>query len=250
MNRLVRNGWLPFALALFAVLMASGAGAQTVTTGAISGLVTDESGGVLPGASVEAVHDPTGTRYSAVTGTDGRFSILNVRAGGPYSVTVKLSGFKDQKYSGLNVALGSELAVPAKLSLQTVSETVEVVGSSQSIINPSATGPVANIPLEAVQNMPSVSRAITDIARLSPQFTPVGNGDGSGPDVLSVGGRSSRYNNIQIDGANNNDLFALAGNSGNPGGGTATQAVSFDFTRNKNFFYVASPFGDAFFTGC
>ena len=76
--------------------------------------------------------------------------------------------------------------------------------------------------------MPSVSRAITDIARLSPHFTPVGNGDGSGPDVLSVGGRSSRYNNIQIDGANNNDLFALAGNSGNPGGGHGHPAVSFD----------------------
>jgi hypothetical protein len=228
MNRLVRRGLLVVALSLLAVLPASQAVAQTVTTGAISGLVTDESGGVLPGATVEAVHEPTGTRYSAVTGTDGRFSILNVRAGGPYVVTVKLSGFKDQRYSGLNVALGSELAVPARLSLQTMTETVEVVGASQAIINPSATGPVANIPLEAVQNMPSVSRAITDIARLSPQFTPVGNGDGSGPDVLSVGGRSARYNNIQIDGANNNDLFALAGNSGNPGGGTATQAVSFD----------------------
>jgi len=240
MNRLVSNGRLLLALALFALLVASPAGAQTVTTGAISGLVTDESGGVLPGANIEAVHEPTGTRYSAVTGTDGRFSILNVRVGGPYAVTVKMPSFKDQRYSGLNVALGSELAVNAKLALQTMSETVEVVGSSQSIINPSATGPASNIPLEAVQNMPSVSRAITDIARLSPQFTPVGNGDGSGPDVLSVGGRSSRYNNIQIDGANNNDLFALAGNSGNPGGGTGTQAVSFDAIQEVQL--VAAPY--------
>jgi len=240
MNRLVSSTRLRLALALLAVLVASQAGAQTITTGAISGLVTDESGGVLPGANIEAVHEPTGTRYSAVTGTDGRFSILNVRAGGPYAVTVKMPSFKDQRYSGLNVALGSELAVNAKLALQTMSETVEVVGSSQSIINPSATGPAANIPLEAVQNMPSVSRAITDIARLSPQFTPVGNGDGSGPDVLSVGGRSSRYNNIQIDGANNNDLFALAGNSGNPGGGTGTQAVSFDAIQEVQL--VAAPY--------
>ena len=111
MNRLVSNGRLALALALFALLVASPAGAQTVTTGAISGLVTDESGGVLPGANIEAVHEPTGTRYSAVTGTDGRFSILNVRVGGPYAVTVKMPSFKDQRYSGLNVALGSELAV-------------------------------------------------------------------------------------------------------------------------------------------
>ncbi len=228
MNRLLKSCLVLVALSSCALLAAPPAGAQTVTTGAISGLVTDESGGVLPGASVEAVHEPTGTRYSAVSGTDGRFSILNVRVGGPYSVTVKLSGFKDQKYSGLNVALGSELAVPARLKLESVTESVEVVAEASAIINPSATGPAANIPMEAVQNMPSVSRAITDIARLSPHFTPVGNGDGSGADVLSVGGRSSRYNNIQIDGANNNDLFALAGNSGSPGGGTGTQPISFD----------------------
>src|SRR5262249_57351966 len=91
-----------------------------------------------------------------------------------------------------------------------------------------ATGPTATIPVKAVENMPSVSRAITDIARLSPHFATVGGGDGSGADVLSVGARSSRYNNIQIDGANNNDLFALSANSGNPGGGTGTQPISFD----------------------
>jgi hypothetical protein len=228
MNRLFKSCLAVAALVLSSLLAASPAGAQTVTTGAISGVATDDSGAVLPGAAVEAVHEPTGTRYSAVTGPDGRFSFLNVRVGGPYRVTVSLPGFKAQKYSDLSVALGSELAVPVKMQLDTVTETVEVVASTGSIINPSATGPAVNIPLEAVQNMPSVSRAISDIARLSPHFTPVGNGDGSGPDVLSVGGRSSRYNNIQIDGANNNDLFALAGNSGNPGGGTGTQAVSFD----------------------
>lgn len=228
MNRLFRSCVFLVALALAALLPAPPAGAQTVTTGALSGVVSDESGGVLPGATVESVHEPTGTRYSAVSGADGRFEILNVRVGGPYSLTVKLSGFHEQKYTGLNVALGAELNVQVKLKLESMTETVEVVGSAQSIINPSATGPAANIPVEAIQNMPSVSRSITDIARLSPHFAPVGNGDGTGPDVLSVGGRSSRYNNIQIDGANNNDLFALASNSGNPGGGTGTQPISFD----------------------
>jgi hypothetical protein len=242
MNRLLKNSPLLIALAaagLLALLPAR-AMAQTVTTGAISGLVTDESGGVLPGATVEAVHQPTGTHYSAVSGTDGRFSILNVRVGGPYTVTVKLSGFKDQTYANLNVALGAELAVPAKLKLENMTETVEVTAETGAIINPSATGPAANIPQVAVENMPSVNRAITDIARLSPQFTPLGNGDGSGPDVLSVGGRSSRYNNIQIDGANNNDLFALAANSGNPGGGTGTQPVSFDAIQEVQL--VAAPY--------
>ena len=228
MNRLIRTCSLLALISSAALLPAPQAGAQTVTTGAISGIVSDESGGVLPGATIAAVHEPTGTRYGAVSGTDGRFSILNVRVGGPYSVTTTLSGFRDQKYAGLNVALGSELAVPVKMKLQTLTETVEVVAEGGAIISPSATGPAANISVEAIQNMPTVSRSISDLARLSPHFTPVGNGDGSGADVLSVGGRSARYNNIQIDGANNNDLFALASNSGNPGGGTGTQPISFD----------------------
>src|SRR5262249_4057218 len=143
MNRVFKTSFLLFALVLSGALATPPAGAQTVTTGAISGVVTDESGGVLPGATVEAVHEPTGTRYTAVTTTDGRFSILHVRVGGPYDVSVKLSGFKDQAVGGLNVALGSELSVPVKMKLQTVSETVEVVGEAGSIINPTATGPTA-----------------------------------------------------------------------------------------------------------
>src|SRR5262249_13762373 len=95
MNRLLKLGGLSFALALSALLLAAPpTGAQTVTTGAISGTVADESGGVLPGATIEAVHEPTGTRYTAVSGTGGAYSILNVRVGGPYTVSVKLSGFK------------------------------------------------------------------------------------------------------------------------------------------------------------
>src|SRR5215470_11296450 len=239
MNRLFKSALLLAALTA-GLLAAPPVGAQTVTTGAISGVATDESGGVLPGATVEAVHEPTGTRYTTTTGSDGSFSILNVRAGGPYTVSVSLSGFKPQKYGSLNVALGSELNVPVKMKVESVSESVEVVAEAGGVINPANTGVVANIPQEAVQNMPSVSRAITDIARLNPQFTPVGNGDGSGPDVLSVGGRSSRYNNVQIDGANNNDLFALSANSGNPGGGTGTQPISFDAIQEIQL--VAAPY--------
>ena len=65
------------------LLGAAPAGAQTVTTGNITGTVTDAQGGVLPGATVTAMHTDTGTSYEAVTGADGRFNILNVRVG-PY----------------------------------------------------------------------------------------------------------------------------------------------------------------------
>ena len=68
---------------LLGALTASSAVAQNVTTGTISGTAVDPQSAVLPGATVNAVHEPTGTKYEAVTGTEGRYQILNMRVGGP-----------------------------------------------------------------------------------------------------------------------------------------------------------------------
>ena len=84
--------WTLSMACCFALLAAVAADAQTVTTGNISGVITDAQGGVLPGATLTAVHTPTGTSYEGVTGGDGRDNILNVRVG-PYSVSVNMPGF-------------------------------------------------------------------------------------------------------------------------------------------------------------
>ena len=84
-----------------------------------------------------------------------------------------MPAFKPQKQTGIQVALGDERKVPFQLKVEAISETIEVSASVGSIINPSATGPSANISQEAIEKMPTVSRSITDIARLSPHFTPV-----------------------------------------------------------------------------
>jgi len=94
--------------------------------------VTDAQGGVLPGATVVATHTETGTKYEAVTGGDGRYSILNVRVGG-YTLTANMSGFKDQKQDKVQVQLGAEQTADFKLQLATVSETVDVVASTPTI---------------------------------------------------------------------------------------------------------------------
>ena len=78
--------WSLAAAFCFALLCVTSAGAQTVTTGDISGTVVDSQGGVLPGATVTATHTETGTSYEGVTGADGHFSILNVRVGA-YTIT-------------------------------------------------------------------------------------------------------------------------------------------------------------------
>src|SRR5205809_2946839 len=118
--------------------------AQTLTTGTISGTVVDQQGAVLPGVTISALHQPTGTEYSAVTDGQGRFQIPNVRVGGPYAVAASLSGFKDQNERGLNVALGEDRAIEFKMPLATVTETV-VVTAQTPLIDVSRAGTAANV---------------------------------------------------------------------------------------------------------
>lgn len=199
--------------------------AQGATTGGLTGIVTDESGGLIPGATVDAVHTPTGTRYSGVTGQTGRFTIVNARAGGPYTVTAHMSGFKDQQRSEVFVRLGEETSVNFKLALESVQETVTVTAEAGSIISPSQMGATSNVSEQGIETLPTVGRGLDDFARLNPYFNTTSQNDG--PTSLSVAGRNNRYNNVQIDGAVYNDLFGLAA-TGTPGGQTETQPISID----------------------
>jgi hypothetical protein len=201
--------------------------AQSVTTGSLAGSVTDESGGVLPGVTVEAVHEPTGTRYAATTEAEGRFAIFGVRVGGPYSIVARLSGFQDEKRSNLSVSLGENRTVDFTLKVAALTETVEVSAEVASIINPTSTGPADNVSQETLENLPTLGRGLEDFARLSPYFDAKGSGDGTDRTVIAVAGRNNRYNNIQIDGAVNNDLFAISDSSA-PGNLSGGQPISLD----------------------
>lgn len=224
MNTLSKNA---LCLAAAVVLLLSGAQAgfgQNVTTGTMTGVVMDAQKGVLPGATVVAVHTPTGTSYEAIAGNDGHFSLINVRVGGPYDVTVTMSGFKAQSQRGVMVGLGEDRKVDFTLAIESVQETVTVVAEAL-VIDPARAGTAANVSSAAIENLPTVNRSLFDYARTSPHFVmnPVGTDAAS----ISVAGRNDRYNNIQIDGAVNNDVFGLA-SSGTPGGQTSTEPISLD----------------------
>ena len=197
---------------------------QSATTGSLSGRVADDQGGVLPGASVTAVHGPTGTTYSATTNAQGQFTFHNVRVGGPYTVTTQLAGFRERQVGSVQVRLGEETNIDVALPLETMTETVEVTAEA-SIINPSNTGPASNVGQTAIESLPTISRGLDDFARTNPYFASVAAS--SSANAISVAGRNNRYNNIQIDGAVNNDLFGLAA-SGAPGGQADTQPISLD----------------------
>jgi hypothetical protein len=218
-----------------ALLAVAPAPAQTVTTGSVSGVVTDAQGGVLPGATIQAVHTPTGTKYETVTDAQGRYTFLNVRVG-PYDLKASMASFRDESQAGLDVKLGEQKAVDFHMQLATVSETVEVTVFT-SLIDSSRPGTADNVSQQMVENLPTISRNITDIARTSPYFNPIGLNED--PLALSVAGRNNRYNNVQIDGAVNNDVFGLAP-SGTPGGTTEAQPISLDAIQELQL--VVSPY--------
>lgn len=115
-------------LFLFALLVmfASTLSAQ-VTTSALGGKVTlSGSNEPLIGASVQVVHEPSGTRYATVTNIDGRYEIQGMRTGGPYSVTVSYVGHKSKTYTGIMLQLGEVYKLSPALS-EDANELGEVV---------------------------------------------------------------------------------------------------------------------------
>ncbi|MCH7397420.1 carboxypeptidase regulatory-like domain-containing protein [Belliella sp. DSM 107340] len=185
-----------FALVVFAIGTALG----QVTTSSIQGIVSDASGETLPGANVVAVHEPSGTRYGAVTNLEGRFSLPNLRIGGPYTIQISFIGFRTQSYTGIVLKLGEPYSLTVNLDddSEDLSEII-VTASRTGDFTSSRTGAATNISNEQVNSLPTINRSLTDFTRLTPQS----NGN-------SFAGRDGRYNNVQIDGANFNNGFGLS----------------------------------------
>ncbi len=225
------------------VMVACALGTATVavaqeTTGRIVGTVSmkaDQS--MLPGVAVEALHVPTGTRYTAVTSANGRYNILNVRVGGPYTVTAQISGFRAQTQKDINVGLGESRQLNFGLELESVTESVVVTAESAPLITPDRMGSGTAIAEDKLKTLPTISRQFQDFARTNPYVnTSLGDEAGSS---MSVSGKNNRYNTIQIDGAVNNDLFGL-GTYGTPGSQTYTQPISLDAVQELQV--VVSPY--------
>lgn len=222
-----RNRFIPrfFLVAVCAMLALAPATFAQVTTGNITGSVSAADGSALPGVTVEAIHTPTGTRYDAVTGSNGRFVIPNVRVGGPYRVTATLEGFRTFTEDRVQVPLGASADVPVVLQLETVSESIVVTASADAIINPNRNGATSAVSAEQIESLPTVNRTIQDFARTN-AYVNVDPQDASST-RLYVAGKNNRYNSIAIDGAVNNDLFGLA-DTGTPGGQANALPISLD----------------------
>jgi hypothetical protein len=192
--------------------------AQGSTTSAIAGTVVDEKGQGLPGATVIAVHEPTGSRYGASTRADGRYNIVNMRVGGPYKVTVTFVGYKESAQSGIVLTLASELRQNFKLEVsQSQLEEVKVVASRSSVINSGRTGAATTVSNSSITTLPTLNRSLGDFARLDPRA----NG-------LNFAGRNALFNNVTVDGAFFNNAFALSPTIGGQAGASPISVDAID----------------------
>lgn len=192
-----------------------------VTTSNVTGIVKDSKGSPLPGATVIAIHLPTGTKYGTTTRVDGRYNIPNVRVGGPYVITASVVGYKEGKEENVTLSLGQDYRSDFVLteSSQTLKELV-VTGRQDKIFNKNRTGSAETISRQQIDQLPTVSRSINDYTRL----TPTAN-SGAQYGSSSFAGRNYSYNSLTVNGASFNNTFGLAAALG---GQTNSQPISLD----------------------
>jgi hypothetical protein len=202
---------------------------QGVTTAAINGRITDSSGQPLPGATILAVHIPTGSQYGNVSDADGFYRIPRMNVGGPYTVTISFIGYQDFKQSGIQLSLGQTYKLSKSLS-ESSTELDEIVVTANEIFDGNRTGAETNLNTETINAVPTVGRALGDFARFEPTARVSEGNDGF---EISIAGMNNRLNAIYIDGAVNNDVFGLAG-SGTNGGQTGVAPYPIDAIAQFN----------------
>ena len=202
-------------LAMFMVTL--GLNAQ-VTTSSMTGLVSDGAGEVLIGATVKAVHVPSGTKYNAVTNVNGRYNIQGMRTGGPYTVTVTYVGYQPKQYEGISLELGNTYELNARLDNSSTSlDEVVVTGQGRA----AQAGAAHNFSIAKIEGAATVDRNIYDIVKNMPMANRSKIGG------ISFAGSNNRYNSFQIDGTVSNDVFGLA-SSGTNGGQASANPISMD----------------------
>jgi len=150
------------------------AAGQGVTTASIAGVVKDSQGGVTPGATIVAVHEPSGTTYEAVSQPDGRFLIQGLRVGGPYTVTASLSSFSPDVRKDITLTLGVTQDIEFSLKPPGVAESVTVTASSDAVFSTTRSGAATAVTRDDLASLPTISGRLTDIARLTPQYGEIG----------------------------------------------------------------------------
>lgn len=198
---------MKFLAAAFMMIWVAVANAQ-VTTSSMSGRVTDNLKEPLIGATIVAIHTPTGTVYGASTRNDGSYNISNMRIGGPYTIEVSYIGYNTEKLADIHLSLGEDFVLNPVLKedTQLLDEVVVVGDGNTSVFSSNRTGAQEIITREKMDRLPTVTRSLNDFTKL----TPMSSGS-------NFGGASYRFNNVTVDGASFNNSFGLSSSLGASG---------------------------------
>ncbi|WP_367210075.1 carboxypeptidase regulatory-like domain-containing protein [Sphingobacterium sp. R2] len=204
------------SLLFFALVMASyGAVQAQVTTSSVTGIVKEANGSLTSGATIKATHVPSGTIYTGSANAAGRFNLANMRVGGPYRIEVTYVGQDPIIYNDVYLQLGQPFVLnPVFADKNTTLEEVTVTARRGA----TKTGVSTVVGRKKIEEMPAISRSITDLTKLNPQANSQGDG-------FSFAGRNSLFNSLTLDGAQMNNAFGL---SALPGGQTNAQPFSLD----------------------
>ncbi|MGO4905417.1 carboxypeptidase regulatory-like domain-containing protein [Flavobacterium sp. W20_MBD1_R3] len=201
------------------IIFLSVVGHSQVTSSAMSGTVKSNAGETLPGASVEVVHTPTGTKYFSTTSANGGYAVQGIRPGGPYTVRVTYVGYKTTEITEINAPLGNNLTVNIVVEEESNAlNEVIVTTKSKGNFNKGRTGASQQFSNREITAVPVTgARSINAITKYN------ANAGSNG----TFGGQDSRLNNFTIDGSVFNNGFGL-GSDSQAGGRTGSTAISLD----------------------
>ena len=235
--------WVAGFVFLAAPLAAPRATAQGVTSAAVSGRLTDENKAAVEQAVVNLTNTTNGQRYSTRSGADGRFYFENVQVGGPYTLDVRALGFGPEQATGITLSLGQRFVRDFALKRTAVEVAgITVSANENPLLSPSRTGAAATVTGDVINRLPTLGRNLTDFVSTVPQVV------SAGVPGTSLGGQNNRFNNIQVDGGVNNDLFGLA-SSGTPGGQANAHPISVEAIKEYQVLIAPFDVREGGFTG-
>jgi hypothetical protein len=223
----MRRLFTGFVLTVSLLFMGSATlSAQGVTTGAITGTITDADGAPLAGAQVQIINRATGFRTGTLTRSTGQYLVQGLETGGPYTVSVTSIGYQTFERNDVFVRLSASTRVDARLSTEAIAiEGLDVTVARTADFTPSRQGVDVQVSDTLVARIPTFSRDFVDLIKLAPQVTYPGTGAASGA------GAYNRYNTITVDGANQSERFNLGSTGGVPGGSAGGKIVALDAVK-------------------
>ncbi|CAN5515882.1 TonB-dependent receptor [soil metagenome] len=220
-------------LALLAVPAAS-LQAQGVTTGALTGTITDATGAPVEAAQIQVRNATTGYNIGTTSRSSGIYNIQGIEPNQNYRITVRRIGYAPITRDGITISLGQTRREDIRLTREvaTLGEVSITASATDAVINASKTGTSTSISDSALRRLPTINRNFTDFVQLVPQVSTTSG-------ALSGGGVNLRQNSIQIDGAQSGDLFGL-GTTGQPGAQSNAKSIPLDAV--KEYQVLLSPF--------